>query len=139
MGSRQSRQGLQMAQLFAQKRSLESQLEMQGSGETWVGWFSRVIRELGGKYTVWRDMSGGAAKITGRRLMQRAIPFVKEISNKGKAQTAVSMLVQAEEKAFGSKGGMTLKQRDELAARRRELQQAYYRDIHGSLRRVLAK
>lgn len=139
MGSRRSRQGLQMAQMFAQKRFLEAQLESQSSGETWVGWFSRVVRELGGNYTVWRDMSGGAAKITGRRLMQRAIPFVRQFSSAGKAKAAVSMLVQAEDKAFGAKGEMTLKQRTELATQRRELQRSYYRDIHGSLRRVLAK
>jgi hypothetical protein len=139
MGSRQRREGLQMAQMFAQKRFLKSQLETRASGETWVGWFSRVIRELGGNYKVWRDMSGGAAKITGRRLMQRHIPFVKEFSSTGKAKAAVSMLAHAEDKAFGTKGEMTPKQRNELAAQRRELQRSYYRDIHGSLRRVLAK
>ena len=100
----------------------------------WIKWFMDAVREHGGRYIPYRFMDGGAAKITGRRLMKRQIPFVREFPSKARVDAAINML-QAKEQA--SEGDS--KAQGEVARQRRELETMYYRDNHGSLRRVLAK
>lgn len=96
--------------------------------------FVDMLASLGGTFHPYRDHdepkphTGGSARI-------RSVPFAKEVS-KSKADAELQMIQTGFEVAAEAKDkeGMS-----KAVSARKKFQGVYYRDLHGSLRRVLAR
>lgn len=91
-----------------------------GAEMNWVLWFMDAIRSFGGEYIPMRNLDE-PKKITGRRanrLQMRAVPTLKPGALK-KIHAALKT--------------------EDAASVRLQFSRAYYRDKHGSLRRVFPK
>jgi hypothetical protein len=96
--------------------------------------FTDMIADLGGVYEPYRDRD--ERKIhTGSAAVVRSVPFAKEIT-KSRVDMELQLIQTNFEVAAQAKDmdGMA-----KAVSARKKFQGVYYRDLHGSLRRVLAK
>jgi hypothetical protein len=93
-----------------------------------------LLDSLGGVYEPYRDNSEPKVH-TGKAARIRTVPFAKEVS-KSKSDMELQMIQTNFEVAAEAKDKEGMSQ---AVNARKKFQGVYYRDLHGSLRRVLAR